>query len=551
MAGWYGSTVSSDGHRRRRGPFRPVYLLSTFISIHQYPEQAGSYESLRRSTARSEGASAGTVTEPAEIQNELLRARREVDRRDDGVVVTHRVDSRSRMPVKFQLYDPLPGRLTANAVGFHPDHEPAHGRLDREMAVISGVVNPHRQHVTKYAVQVDAMPSPEELGRLQEEVRPSIEISAIIGPEDEEDEVESELEQAATTRSSSKQAAEPSGPSAFESSELGQLWAKEGAIEAEIVSEAPDAANTTVEASAADEPAEQAAEDTPEREPDDRPRHGLGGDPFGSTAANGKLAAGISGASSEAEARADSSPEPTRAGDDDDYPSLAEVLQGASVDAPEDEAAPDVEDDAPVTEPASDKDIDVAEQLLEQLEAGRVSPEQRQRLSEHLGEALDVEPPKSLESRIQAIESELSAFGAYVDALDGIIDEHGSPEAFLAEIRQEVSSLKETMESIEQELDEAATERTRTSEQLDALDETLERLTARTERLRDRVKSLREAHRERVADIEARLEELEPVSDRVEELRTELETVSEAVEAAEARRQAVLEALTADDPVED
>lgn len=314
-----------------------------------------------------------TVTEPIEVGNELLRASRELDRREDGLVVTLRVENENRRPVKFQLFDPLPGRSGAETVRFHPDDQPSYGRIDTELAVVGGVVEPEEPHVTRYAVQGAALPSAEELHRVQERARPSIEIADIVEPEAGAEAVDAELERAAMTRAASRQASPDPGRTSADSSALAELWAG-----MEPTSEATDSARA--ETTAADP---------------------------------------------------DSTDQPS---DDDDYPSLAEVVLG------QDEAYRDRESDtSDGTDGASaDAEVDVAERLLEQLEEAAVARSRTEERLEGIDETLAVVATRTerlddrigslrqehrtraaeIESRVEALEAELEALVRSVEAVE-------------------------------------------------------------------------------------------------------------------------------------
>jgi prefoldin subunit 5 len=341
-------------------------------------------------------------------------------------------------------------------------------------------------HVTRYVFRLAAVLSAVENQRVQHRALPSIKIADIFVSVFVDDSVEAELERATMTRSASQQASTAPDRPSEGSSALAQLWA---------------GMEPTAHASESDRPEPTAATDP------------------------------TSSAHRDA---------------NEDYPSLAEVVQGTDEASPAPEPNPATEGD----EETTDAEIDVAGRLLEQLEAGEVSATQREQLADHLADALGTTTPRELSRRMDALETDLSAFEAYLETLDGIIDEHGPPEAFLKEVRERIALLAESMDAIERELEGAAATRTRTVETLEQVDERVERLASRTERLDDRIRSLRKAHRQRAAEIEAGLEEFQPVVDRVDELETELESLAKAVEEIDTRRQAVWRALSEDGTVE-
>lgn len=133
-----------------------------------------------------------------EVWKGPLRDCREMDLRETGMVVTHRLTSTTASPVEYQVVDPFPGHVDVEDIGFHPNHEPTHGRIDGDQAVMSGVVGPDEEHVVTYGMRLASERPIEELETLQVEVLPVIERSKSVDPDDVD---EADLETAAMARS--------------------------------------------------------------------------------------------------------------------------------------------------------------------------------------------------------------------------------------------------------------------------------------------------------------------------------------------------------------
>lgn len=490
-----------------------------------------------------------------EAWNGILRIKREMNLRDVGVVVTHRITATGTAPVKFQLVDRFPSRLEADDVGFHPEHEPAHGRIDAEQVLISDVVDPEEELVVRYGVCPTRAHTPEEIEELQFSTPPSIELAEAVEGETVD---QSELEAATMTRSS----AEDEGSSPLFSKLLGPLWregdAEVGGTEAAEQPEdgRPEPARDTMvgraeagvdveEVPGPDDEDEQAEEEEGEEpaEPEKPPRPGpddggdeatdedeegsegigTGGDPFGPSEDNSALAAAIS--------RAHDRDEP----EDDDAGTSTDWLAG--------------EDEGTGPGDAAGAGIDPVDVLLDRLESGDLTDRERERLGRSLATLIEeVDSPSKLTSlRLRNLEAEVHAMASYRAALEEIIDEHGPAEEFLADVRGEIEAVADRLDDHDRELEAAADERTSFGERLDSLHDEVSVLSSRIERLDDRVDSLRANHRSKLTALEERIKTLEPALERVEELEDDLDSVRRTAERAERTRRVLADALQWDE----
>lgn len=90
----------------------------------------------------------------------------------------------------------------------------------------------------------------------------------------------------------------------------------------------------------------------------------------------------------------------------------------------------------------------VARVLLQELREGHVDEELREELREELN------PGRSQDVRIKHLQSEVAEFAAYVEMLDGFVDEHGTIDDAVGGMDEQVSSLDDELGSVRSEVDE-------------------------------------------------------------------------------------------------
>lgn len=179
----------------------------------------------------------------------------------------------------------------------------------------------------------------------------------------------------------------------------------------------------------------------------------------------------------------------------DPEPSESTVEAAGSVET--DEAADGTPD--PVDEETPDDDLTaslaatpsggIARVLLKELREGHVDEATREELREEL------EPGRSRDVRIKHLQSEVAEFAAYVEMLDGFVDEHGTLDDAVGGVDAQVSSLDDELESFRSELDDLS----------DTVDEDVGDLGTDVAELRDGQDDLRDGQ----GDLEARLDRLE------------------------------------------
>jgi polyhydroxyalkanoate synthesis regulator phasin len=151
--------------------------------------------------------------------------------------------------------------------------------------------------------------------------------------------------------------------------------------------------------------------------------------------------------SDEIEAALDSISEEDQSADATD---LDDDLESAAVRVEEDASAAAA--DGPVATTAAPAADGLVDALVAELEAGDVTDEQRETLAEALGYASE----DSLDVRLRHVQSRMDEFAAYADALEEVIDEHGTADAFMDEIDERVETVEEQVDGVEERFEEMA-----------------------------------------------------------------------------------------------
>lgn len=145
----------------------------------------------------------------------------------------------------------------------------------------------------------------------------------------------------------------------------------------------------------------------------------------------------------------------------------------------------------------------VIERLLDELETGGVTERERIELRRRLG----VDASTSTEVRLDHLHSRVDKFAAYTDALESFIDDEGTAETILEELRDEVASLDDRTTELESSLEERTTDlEARLEEQTATLDASLDHAVAdaadERDGLADRLDDLTRSQRETRTDLD-------------------------------------------------
>ncbi|WP_224449733.1 hypothetical protein [Haloprofundus salilacus] len=185
----------------------------------------------------------------------------------------------------------------------------------------------------------------------------------------------------------------------------------------------------------------------------------------------------------------------------------------------------------------------VAAALADEIRSGSVDDEDL----ELLREELDLGVPRSVDVRIRRLQSKMDDLEAYSDALAAFLDENGTAEELVTELRSDLESLSAATDELETELDGLRDERDdldsavedvdgrveRVSGRLDGVDETVTAVAADVESLDHEMGEVRGD----LADLDARIVSVEELgADERAELEAELDAIQDELEALDAFR---------------
>lgn len=220
--------------------------------------------------------------------------------------------------------------------------------------------------------------------------------------------------------------------------------------------------------------------------------------------------------------------------------------------------------------PDEDHDVvidgSVASALLAELSSGELSDENREALIEALGGSGN-DAPARLHTQLEHLQSRVSEFEAYIDAVGDFIDEEGNAQQLLQSYKDEVAGLREQVSGLGDGLDddvaanseaveELSSELQSLNEEIEALFE-LEDRVAGVEGLQERVEQLggMDERVEALEGLEPRVSEVEGLEGRVDDLADQLEnfdgleTVREQLDDLDGRLEDVESSMADEDRV--
>ena len=231
----------------------------------------------------------------------------------------------------------------------------------------------------------------------------------------------------------------------------------------------------------------------------------------------------------------------------------------------EPQPASDDSQTAITAEPAVDGEVDdsssvvtvqggIAAVLAAELRNDNVSEEDRALLEKELGSAV----PRSLEVRLNRVQSQVEDLSAYTDALEAFINENGTAKDIFGDLREDVTALSTEIDEISVELDSAAGERADLSADLASVRTGLNDIEREVEQFDERVETTESS----VDDLGERVESAETTAadtaDKADKLDTsvsqlsrDVESVTETADNAEAdAEKAISTATSADETAE-
>ena len=201
----------------------------------------------------------------------------------------------------------------------------------------------------------------------------------------------------------------------------------------------------------------------------------------------------------------------------------------------------------------------VVEALVTAVEEDAFTDEQRRTVAD----AFDVGPPKTMMVRVEHLQREVDELTAYREALEGFIEEYGTGEGLVQQVREVLEQFTEDVDAIEARLSALSGRVDDVDDRLAALDDVRSRIETHESRLDElsslgaRVEELEsleprvsdlEANDERLDELESRVSEFADVDERLDELSSlgprvasleGLESRLEAVEELESRVEAL------------
>jgi hypothetical protein len=419
---------------------------------------------------------------------------RTVEYVERGVVVTLTAESDGSEPTAFALVETFPSGLPVSDAGFRPGTEPAGGRVDAEGARVEATVAPAEERTVVYALQFFE-PAPEaDLGE----------------PELVVEDAHPAVGEAESVRARGGTAAAPATAS-------GTARPEGDAGERPAIAagrDGPEADPLGVETGRDPSPGDRSPAGPPG---DGAPRGAAAGLPPGSDDREPVTTDGGGTATTdveEPECPGGSEGATTDRGAVENAEQVEEAVEtaervraaaGPAEGASDAGAAPATAGSERAVPDDGDWDVDggvdradggVVPALLAELRDGSVSDRERAALRRELGAghagAGDV--------RIEHLESRMSEFAAYADALRSVIDEHGTAEAFVGRFEDRIDGLRADLDAVESEL-------SATRETVEGVEDRLETLSADLDALDERVG----------ADVESLGAELEALGEEVEE----------------------------------
>ncbi|MFC6813694.1 hypothetical protein ACFQGT_20540 [Natrialbaceae archaeon GCM10025810] len=163
----------------------------------------------------------------------------------------------------------------------------------------------------------------------------------------------------------------------------------------------------------------------------------------------------------------------------------------------------------------------VLETLVEEL-AQDVTEAEVEALRERLCEG---EPATSVEVRLEHLESQFERFAAYTDALEAFLDENGTADQLIDELRAELREVNRVVTTLQDTVQAAAADRATLRERLEAVEGETAETTAAFADLEHAIERVERTSETERADTKARLETIQTTLDEHERVHQRLQAV--------------------------
>lgn len=433
----------------------------------------------------------------------------------ETLAVVFDIHSEHTEPTRIQVADAIPDDIPLDDIGFHPNYGAEHWAIEDRTVVFEREFSPGEEFTTIYGVRDVDDPDSAFLDEPSIELLDGVDVETGRNPNIDaiSDIVSEEHSQIVRDVIAGKTESMPGV----------------GAAEEPVTDTAePAEAEAAAETAPVDEPSEAEPE---EPEPADEPTEVEPEEPEPAEAEAESPEPEVD----EPEEAEPAPEEPVAAEEPDEQPVDVEAAVHAEFsegdDAPEPQAdADEPEDSDEITVPVTGG---VARVLAKELREGSISADDRRLLREELstGEG-------STEARIRHLQNEVSDLTAYTGALEAFLDEEGSAEEVIDELRSEITDLRDHVDSelrsyrenLTDELDSIQSEMDAVRETVSGFDDRVEDTAENVDRIESTVASIRDE----VADLQAETDrldaiddELESLSGRVGNVRADLDEMSE------------------------
>lgn len=437
---------------------------------------------------------------------EPIAVDRDLDVREDGVVISYSVRSNVATPIAIRIRDGLPHTLDGEEKGFNKHHKPRNWGFRGDGLVFEDVIPNDEELLFKFGVfNKDGVDIDDD------SPDPIIESIAPVDPQD--DDSRGLYDDNAIFRSSAV------------SQDKGFKWGGSPDESSDTILP-PDGTQDPGTLNLSQESEEDSI--TPEQGPQTRKDPSKGTGPTDSTGGTDSL-------------REEAPDETAQAIDTESIPErLTEVMEdrpfdetenpGPNTDTSRSGSHPAVED---VIEEIADDTRKESSQGSGENQASNVNPIQEDQ--GRVDEPEVAEPSKSTEIRLKHIESRMERFSALAGALEEFIDEHGDGTDVVTELRGEIDELEAELSEVGQRSEDAIEARSELREELREVQTRFEELETReSERITAATEELEEHIDKRLAQIDDELSErIDDEMKAFSELSDQLEGVTDRVEEVE------------------
>lgn len=449
--------------------------------------------------------------------------------------VSLRIHSTDDRPVSVRLVDQIPESFPMDRIGFHPDYGSDNWTAYRDNRVeFRTTLEPGEEVTTVYGVRTD---DPSDLDDFRTE--PEIEESSEeTGAEDIEDILGADSSQAVRDVLSGERSTLPgmdAESDAAEEAESDEEPAVDPLAEPSEASTDPLAEPEETAADPLADPEDALSETEPAVDESFEPEAGESSDATGE-ADDVSLDAEIP--SEDQLGEPEPADEPPEEPPDEEPEPAAEPDTGAE---PEPGAAA-MAADKTSTEGAGS--ISIAAALANELRDGSVSDSDLELLRDELGTGV----PQSVDVRLNRLQARLADLDAYTDALEAFINENGTAEGVLSDLREDIDAVTDTVSALESDLDSVESnveagqdERDALEAVTDELEEETESLTAQTDALEANVADVESDLAAVASDSESNAESIESLESDVASLREHVDDLFTAKQDAEADLEALEE----------